>query len=356
VGQLGRDPTLIPRVTSWFEPARFRVTAHPEPWLDPRRVLSPDRDAILFVWVTLNAEGIARLYFATLSHRPPHSSSSGPKVTYLVRDLRLDHGLDEIGAERIAEVLHLSAVALLEGQTESQRDEVERTLGRDPSADAHLSTPAAATANKTAGMTAEAIAPRAGSATAETARVDRDPNGARNAGAGLLGPFSFGIGYGASSRGDEGIGHGPRGSIGIRFSDLLAVRAMAQWALSRTVDLGDVSLRVSSTSIALAGALRQALGRDLAIEWLLGPSADVVTFAPVGTISGITPGQGDTQARPNLVGGASLVLGRGPYAAILVQASLAATKTHYDVVLDGVPHTIGRPAMLTPLIGAEVEF
>src|SRR6201999_2079048 len=61
------------------------------------------------------------------------------KTRYLLRDLTLEHGLDEVGSEELAQAVHLSTVALLEGQLSTTREQVERSLQDAAPADATAS-------------------------------------------------------------------------------------------------------------------------------------------------------------------------------------------------------------------------
>jgi hypothetical protein len=119
VGEVGRDPAFSRRVTSWFEPEQFRVTVRKVARLDASSILSPQRERAVHAWVLLHDPNHVRLYFAC-------ASGTQEEPAYLLRDLELESGLDEMGVENIAQVLHLSAVALLDGQAATRRDEVER--------------------------------------------------------------------------------------------------------------------------------------------------------------------------------------------------------------------------------------
>lgn len=128
--------------------------------------------------------------------RTANGQAEPPRVVELtlVGDLRLDAGFDEIGSEHIAEVLHSSTLAFLEGEAVSARGDVERTLSDEPSASA--AGPSVAT---------RSASPAARPSDAVGRRTPRGVDTRRRWGGGL--------GYGVSCRGDEGTWHGPRASV-----------------------------------------------------------------------------------------------------------------------------------------------
>ena len=190
VGRLAADPVFAARVTSWFATDKFRVSVRHARWLEPQQVLAPTGDAAVHVWVTLSESSLARLYFSS-----ERGASGG--VTYFLRELRLESGLDEIGAEHVAEVLNLSTLAFLEGQAQSAREELEQTLRAE-----HAAEPAPPLAKpspppKPAGPPAPA-----------------QPSAAPQPGAGGR-AWSARVGYAASYRADEGTWHGPSAAFEI---------------------------------------------------------------------------------------------------------------------------------------------
>jgi hypothetical protein len=255
VGELAKDPVFAARVTSWFGPDQLELKLLKVRWLDPQRILSPDRTAAVHVWVTLSGDGdLARLYFAAASPTvEPHHPSS-----YFVRDLRLEAGLDEIGAEHIAEVLHSSTLAFLEGQAESARDELELTLSAEPISP---STPAAPT---------RALAPRAAPHRVAATGVGAEPAGATE----RARPWGASVGYGVSYRGDEGTWHGPRASLELSVQRRLGLRLAFQGALPHSRDLPPVRLTFYAARALLAGTFRQPLSVKLAFEGFAGPALE----------------------------------------------------------------------------------
>src|SRR6187399_31157 len=126
VGKLMGQPALPERFTSWFDASRYRVDVREQPTLDTEKVLSPPPDGAVYVWVTLRTDTEARLYFAT--------ANADTAPLYSLREVTLDSGLDEVGAERLSQIVHLSTLALFDGQGEHERAQVARMLQEEPAA------------------------------------------------------------------------------------------------------------------------------------------------------------------------------------------------------------------------------
>ena len=126
------------RITSWFDPEQFRVTIDRAAVVDAKRVLSPDRENAIYAWVTLETGQLARLYFVTVR---------GQEAAYLLRDLVLENGVDELGAERIAQVVSSSIQVLAAGRGQTRREDSRAKPVDDAAADPMA--PAAAEASPT---------------------------------------------------------------------------------------------------------------------------------------------------------------------------------------------------------------
>jgi hypothetical protein len=123
VGRVGQDPSLFHRIQSLFEPGiqfEFETAIR----LNSEAVLKPDLPGRLYVWLSLRHEHEARIYVAL---REPHEL----QTRYLYRDVVLESGLDEIGAETLAQVAHSSALALWAEEQQVSRDAVESALKSD---------------------------------------------------------------------------------------------------------------------------------------------------------------------------------------------------------------------------------
>jgi len=331
VGALGDDPVFASRVTSWFAVERFRVSVRRARFLDPKQVLSPSGDADVHVWVTLNGKTLARLYFAS-------AGGAAAGASYFLRELRLENGLDEIGAEHVAEVLNLSTQAFLEREAQSAREVLEQTLKAEPAAEP--SAPAAAVALP---ATKASSAPGPARDTLPRAEPKRSW-GAR-------------VGYGLSYRGDEGNWHGPSAAFELALWRKLGLRVAAQGALPGRRELAPLELRFYGAMFVLAASFRHALAGGVDLAWFGGPMLDVVRYAPVRPLSAeYVAGTAATEARPGASGGVAALWGRQPVVALVAQASVPFSKTHYDVVQAGARRVIGRASPVVPTLGLEIGF
>jgi hypothetical protein len=330
VGQLAADPVFAARVTSWFAADKFRVSVRRARWLEPKQVLAPSGDAAVHVWVTFNDQTLARLYFSS-------QMGSGAGATYFLRELRLDSGLDEIGAEHVAEVLNLSTLAFLEGQAHSEREELEQKLRAEPAASPTAVVPAAPSAKPVQ------AAPRARPAVpAKRSRSER--------------AWSARIGYAASYRADEGTWHGPCAAFEVTLWRRLGLRAQALGALPSERVLTPLELRFYGAAFVVAPSLRHALG-GAELRWFAGPALEVVRYAATRSLSAeYEASPAATEARPALAGGVAASWGRSPVLALVAQATLPLIQTHYDVVLAKNREVIGRASPVVPTLGVEVGF
>ena len=332
VGALADDPVFAARITSWFSADRFQVDVRKARWLEPKQVLAPTGDAAVHVWVTLNGTTVARLYFAS-EHGP------GGSPSYFLRELRLESGLDEIGAEHVAEVLNLSTQAFLEGQAESEREELEQMLRAEPAAE-----PPPPAAPKPSPPVPSASVRAVAKPRRDSVRDARRAWGAR-------------VGYAASYRADEGMWHGPSAALELWPWKRLGLRAAVLGALPSERELSPLELRFYGAAFVLAPTLRHALGADIDLQWFVGPSLELVRYAPLRPLDAdYQAGVAATEARPAFTGGVGAVWGRRPLLALVAQATLPLTKTHYDVVRASGREVIGRASPVVPTLGVEVGF
>jgi hypothetical protein len=331
VGALAESDTLRARMTSWFDPARFEVRVRGAAVIDPAAILKPDERVTLSIWISVEGAA-ARLYFAS-----PSGSEDRPR--YLLRELELERGLDEIGAERLAEIVHLSALALLEGELTTGRDELERSLGKP--APAPVATRDAASAREEAAMERDLARKPAAVATA------------RRAPAGL----DFGVGYGVSFHSDEGVWHGPRASVALRVGSVVAVAVSSAFTLPQTHDLGTIGLRVEAVSLAAGLRLATRIAELTELQWLLGPGVEIVHYTPVLAATRADLSAGDTEGRPFLMTGFAVLVGSNTLKAAFVgELCLSLSRTRYELEAGRERQLVAEPAMLIPRLALEARF
>jgi len=335
VGKVSDDRTLPRRITSWFDGRKFRVTTRSMSHLDSSQILIPRQKGTVYVWVTLPKTSNTRIYFAT-------TRRSGRDPVYLIRDLQLPRGLDEMGSERIAQVLHLSTLAILEGQAETRREEVERTLKADFAPDAtHAQT--TLYASKVNGNPANTQSPNS----PENSNALADPRG-----------VDIGVGYGIGFHADEGIWHGPRASLEYFLSRSFAIGGLIRTAIPHSQDVEGITLSVGAVSLGAIGCWHALVTQGVCAEVYAGPGLDVVYHRPTEARNpDATLAQGDTEARPTAIVGVGIVVGRTfPRVAFTTDATMLLSGTGYDLVDGRSRHARARAPVISPSIGLELRF
>jgi hypothetical protein len=330
VGALGQDAVLRQRIASWFEADPFQVKVEPTARLDTRGVLAPEHGALVKVWVTRRSDKLARLYFAS-------TSSDTGQVRYLIRDLELERGLDEVGAEEIAQAVHLSALALLEGQLESSREEVERALESEPEAEPSTppSTAAAEPAPAKSAARAEPVASKS------SASVQLYPA----------------LGYAVELRGDEGTAHGPRGRLQLSLPSGFGLWSRLQVTLPHTEALSGLALELSGGSVLLAGSYRREATPGVALSGYAGASLELVQYR-ASAVPGVafTPSGSAHELRPRAVLGLLAAFGSWPRLGVITELGLAWRRSDYESTQGDTRRVVAEAAWLVPSVGLELEL
>jgi hypothetical protein len=117
------------RVASWFHGQGIVARAARLPSLEPSTILAPTDRVGVRVWIVLGEPKSAQVFFVVQER-----AGQGPR--YLVNNVALDNGLDELGVEQLAQVVYFSSVALWAGNVESSRSDVEQELAHRSAAGA----------------------------------------------------------------------------------------------------------------------------------------------------------------------------------------------------------------------------
>ena len=247
VARASSEGSLAERIRSWFG-AEAELSIAAEPLLSAERVLATPRAGHVGVWVTLRSITEARLYFAA-----PGEGHAKPR--YLVRDVPVEHGLDEVGSERIAQVVHSSVSALIEGAVEgTERPVLERALEVAP--------PRASAPARTTPEPVEPVPSTLLPARSEPMQP-----------AFLLGGF-----YRAALAGDEGVAHGPGVALGFGVESetyALALVGRGSYVLPRSRSFKGLALRLAGPWARAGLRLGRALA-GLRCELELGAGFDWV--------------------------------------------------------------------------------
>jgi hypothetical protein len=314
------DDVVQARILSWFQGQTTVAHARRSDALDSAAVHAAAAEPGIRSWIVLTDPAVAHVFFTV--EEPDHTRR------YLVSDVPLAGGLDEVGVEQLAQIVYLSALALWAGNVESTRQQVEEGLRRRE-ADAR---PAAAPI---------VPAPRAPA-----------PPPPRAAGAGVR--VETGAAFTLRAQGDEGatsavgtsvgvLWHRPRAEMGVRL------RADAFLPHERSVVPG-VKLELGGVAFGLGLALARRAARQVWMTGEVGPGLDFVRHhaGPID-VSALAPSSGGVNARPNVAVrlGARLDLGA---ASLIADAFVAVQllRTHYDILQGGVRAEVLVPAIVQP--------
>jgi hypothetical protein len=121
VGRFSNAEQMGARVASWFTGQGIAAQTRLAPELSPSSLFEPIETPGVRIWLTQSTPTMARLFFAVQERSQP------PR--FLVQDVELRSGVDELGIERLAQVAYFSAIAAWEGSAESSREQVEQGLG-----------------------------------------------------------------------------------------------------------------------------------------------------------------------------------------------------------------------------------
>jgi hypothetical protein len=311
------EPTFPERLGSWFS-SDVVLDFKRESTLDPDRVLQPPESARAEVWVTVRSLRTARVYFVV-------TASQGSSQRFLVRDIDLENGFDEVGKERLAQVVHASLLALWEGRAESPRAEVERQLVES------AAQPAAAPKSKPASRP-----------TAIPGRTAPAPDNA----AGFPLAMTAAVGYGANLRGDEHWAHGPElvGLLHLGPAPLgVGGFVAARYLVPVTPSEAGVRLTIDGVRLRVGGALRYGAERPVRIEAGLGGGVDIVRYEARGSEQ-VDPLPGDSEVRAAVSAQVGLSYRLRPVTLLLFgTVDVSLQDTHYDIV-----RSVGRERVIEP--------
>jgi hypothetical protein len=267
-------PTLQERVGSWFRDGT-QVTVGVAPELLPERVFSSTPREVK-VWVAPLSSERAMVVFSIA----PQPGSA----RYLLREVRLVNGFDELGLERIASVIHSAFVALREGSEGDERPRVERELvaaGLLPSSSPQPAVPEP----RPAAPPPETAAPRE---VAETPPDDRTSATPAALQPGLL----LAAGYATRLRGVEQLGHGPLVTAGVQlpgFMSTLDALLSAQLLFRSDFAAGKFDASVQTSAFRAHLGLEPALSSRTRLQALLGAGADLAQIS--AQVDGASPGE-----------------------------------------------------------------
>ncbi len=251
-------PNFGQRVSSWFtDGTEVSVTVTSE--VDAEQLLATGPGEVRAWVVPLSAER-ALVTFSCMAQQAP--------TRHLVRVVRLRNGLDDLGLERLASVIHSAFVALSEGTEGLERSQAERELGEAGVSAGSHNPPA----EFVAPIRVPTVAARVSGNASRTTRPA--PQQIRESPAALL----FAAGYGARLRGAEGLGHGPDLDFGLQIPGkrtAIDVLVSGQLLLPSDFDADLFSASVQTTALRLQVGIEPALTSTWFGQALVGAGADI---------------------------------------------------------------------------------
>lgn len=294
IGAVGESTKLRGLLVELLERQGVHPELEREPHFVPAHLLSGDEsDRAAWVFVELVDQHAARLYF-----RGPHAER------FLLRDLELRDGLDDLGCELIAQVVESSVVSILRSSAGISREQAravlaERNGSSAPTADEHEAP----------------VLPRTGRA--------------------KLGAW-LGVRYAGQWTGsDLGGAHGPGGELGIEWRSRAIFRgslSAERWFAQAFVS-PQIRANIQSWPLRLSIDVGRSAGS--AQSWLFGVAAgvDVTRVEPGQNLDPtVTPTTARTRVVPVLRTAARYELGLGGWRMGLTAfADISPLDTHYDL-------------------------
>jgi hypothetical protein len=305
VGRASLATELDDLLLEWFDTDQVRVDIRRQPSVDRSEILATAADPqTLRIWMVL-VGGSARLYYA---------DPAGER--FLVRDIPLRNGLDELGREHVVQVLITSAEDFVSRRISSTAQEVEASLPPPARPVEHPAPPPRPAPTPTAA--ARGCVPRLGAA------------------------------YAVTLRGPEGVGNGPGAVLGIacaapRFSWALSMSARYEWPAIAEGD--NVTLSVQTLAARWTLAVETPNPRPFGVGLEIGGGVDRAAFDPSpqpGAAVSARAAGSDYRPIALVAARGSVWQGQGR---LTLSAGLAVplVKTHYDIAVGG-----NRVAEVTP--------
>jgi hypothetical protein len=340
VGSFVNAEQVGARVAGWFTGQGIATQTRLMPELSAAAVFAPSETPGVRVWLTQSAPASARLFFAVQPGR------EAPR--FLVQDVELRSGVDELGIERLAQLAYFSAIAAWEGSAESSRQDVERgfglSAGQAVAPAAAAAKPSATKASATKASATKASATKASATKASAPRKNRSNDGWR--GRSLWA-------FGTSVRGEGGVFIGGEWDAGLfwrRGRNELGLMSRFHWAIvPYEVEKDGITLDVSAISFGAQLGASRRLTEDWWLNAQFGAAAEGVTVrAHSSTTPSIqeAPGSGSPY-RPKLFGRLGSWVDLGPLKYLFAATvEVAFARPHYDVADSAVRNS--RRALIVP--------
>lgn len=325
---------LAELLSEWLRRQHLEVQIRPQPGLSLDDLLESDESSSVRVWLTLRTEQQARLYFADERGRRFH-----------VRDVPLDHALDELGREKVAQVVLASVLAFVDRSLpETPLESVKRALAEAP-AEASSAPARDSAGERPAGEAApdnarSAGAVGAGAGSTETTPTDEAAPPARAPAANQPAPWwALALRYHVLFRGPEGWAHGP--GLGLELWPVLQSFGVGfvlggRYEWPHTESSANLHLRLQTTALRAAAVFASVVGGRPRWTLSLGAGWDWYRFDPESTTQELSVNTGATESRAVACAAVGVAVAFEKMRLDLtLGADVPLAKTHYDIVVAG---------------------
>ncbi len=283
------------------------------------------------VWILFPSPTAARLVFADHAHQ-----------RFLIRDIPLPEGLDDVARESIGQIVESSLLALLQGTTALGRTEVHKAMGQFVDATPVEPPP----------PVAAVAAPKALAPTQPDPSPLAQPNPPAQTRRWLT--QRFGIGYGANFTGSAfGLEHGPGPVAGaelIRRQDSLFATAAFDWHFTQHYQTSEFDLSIQSSRIWLLFGWRKPIDDTASFVATLGPGLSVTRVSSTPSETGPAgPGSISHDVAPWARIQSGLEWGNSPLVIqLLLMADASFYNTQYDIYRNGTKEPLAHPWFVRP--------
>jgi ribosomal protein L11 len=296
-----------------------------------------ERERSVSVFIEVPSDRVARLSFR------------GPRAArFLLRELGLRNGLDDVGREAVAQVVESSVAVLLSFSSEGMsRDEANATLARAPSPPPAPGTVVDLGPRPALPARPPAALPAAAIATDVTPAIRQAP--ARAVWRGWLAPR-----YSAAYAGPElGPAHGPGAEAALERSGvrlLMRARLVAERRFVQVITSPQLNADVHDDSLRLLFELGWAPRASQAVSLGLGFGADLTAIEPgAALVPDVTPAGATTHVVPVTRAELRYEIGGAAWrVAALLFADASLFDTHYDIVRAGTTERLATPWWVRP--------
>jgi hypothetical protein len=328
VGETPATQDLGGRIGSWFKaPTVVRATGLAR--LEASSVFAPTGEPGVRVWVIQLSASSAHVVFAV-------EQGAGKPPRYLVDDMDLPHGLDELAIEQLAQVVYMSAMALWAGTVESSRHDVEVIL--QP-------------AQVGAAPPPPVLSPASPAMPDETAGPAREAQTM----------VRTGLEYTVRAAGDEGVLQTIGASVGMARRATtwdLGVNVRGSVIVPEQPSKSGIHLDVRGVGVGLGVAAAKRVGGAVSVGGEIGPGIEFVQYQVTSVDqASLVPSDGGVNPRPVVSARAGIQADLGPLSlAVDALVAVEMVRTHYDVSVDGKRTEVLVPWIAQPGLVAALSW